>query len=245
MSTWLSLINVIKLHIRQNPGYDYSLWLLIATVFLSLWHQSVVDRVLSVPGLGHWGHWQTVQTQIRCRSMQHLIRVCTICLNYRKIRAEWNSLVRTVFPAYTLRQSIHQCCQCFGLIYSCYFASVWVITLNKRNIQLNIFISPRKHMLWVLKGCTSVRYFQWVPTRCFWREIWKISIQCLHKWSPFNKSHLPTTVTFQIPQRISLQQSHPYNSHLLTTTSSLTPQKVDIIGRSCCPNFLNEKMQHI
>ena len=174
--------------------------------------------MLSVPGLGHWGHWQTVQTQIRCRSMQHLIRVCTICLNYRKIRAEWNSLVRTVFPAYTLRQSIHQCCQCFGLIYSCYFASVWFITLNKRNIQLNIFISPRKHMLWVLKGCTSVRYFQWVPTRCFWREIWKnintvppqmVTFQ--QKPPPYH-SHFSdspkdfsTTVT-------SLQQSPPYNN---------------------------------
>ena len=36
--------------------------------------------------------------------MQRLIRFCTICLNYWKIRIEWNSRkspFRTIFPAYT------------------------------------------------------------------------------------------------------------------------------------------------
>ena len=47
---------------------------------------SVVNRGLSVkPGLGYLGYWQTVQTQ-------HLIRASTVCLNYWKFRAEWNSL---------------------------------------------------------------------------------------------------------------------------------------------------------
>ena len=45
-----------------------------------------VDRGLSVkPGLGHW---QTVQAQIRCCKTGHLIRVCIVCLNYRKLRVK-------------------------------------------------------------------------------------------------------------------------------------------------------------
>ena len=48
-----------------------------------------VDRGLSVkPGLGHLGHLQTVQTQIRHCRTQHLIRVCTVCLNYRELRVK-------------------------------------------------------------------------------------------------------------------------------------------------------------
>ena len=40
-------------------------------------------RGLSVkPGLGHW---QTVQTQIRCRRKRRLMRARTVCLNYRKL----------------------------------------------------------------------------------------------------------------------------------------------------------------
>ena len=52
-----------------------------------------------------------VQTQIRSRIL------CNVCLNYRKFRIEGNSLkfpFRTIFPAYTQRQSTHQCCQCFN-----------------------------------------------------------------------------------------------------------------------------------
>ena len=33
-----------------------------------------------------------VQTQIRHCRMLHLIRVCTVCFNYRKLRIKWNSL---------------------------------------------------------------------------------------------------------------------------------------------------------
>ena len=51
--------------------------------------------------------------------MRRLIRVCTVCLNYRTLRVERNSLkspFRTIFPAYTYRQSTHQYCQCFDYI---------------------------------------------------------------------------------------------------------------------------------
>ena len=64
-------------------------------------------------------HWQTVQTQIRRRRTWRLIRVCTICLNYRKLRVKGNNRkapFRTIFPAYTQRQSTQQCCQCFDFI---------------------------------------------------------------------------------------------------------------------------------
>ena len=37
------------------------------------------------------GHWQTVQTLIRCCKMQHLIRICTVCFKDMKFRAEGNS----------------------------------------------------------------------------------------------------------------------------------------------------------
>ena len=56
------------------------------------------------------GHCQTVQTQIRRRRTRRLIRACTVC---------WNSLkFRTIFPAYTQRQSTHQCCQYFDRNYN-------------------------------------------------------------------------------------------------------------------------------
>ena len=58
-------------------------------LFLSLLRQSAVDRKLSAkPGLGHPEHWQTVQTEIRRRRTRRLIRVCTVCLNYRKLRVK-------------------------------------------------------------------------------------------------------------------------------------------------------------
>ena len=57
---------------------------------------------------------KSVQPQIR---MRRPIRVCSNCLNYKKIRVKWDSLkcpIRTSFPAYTeRRQSTHQCYQCF------------------------------------------------------------------------------------------------------------------------------------
>ena len=68
------------------------------------------------PGLGHLVHWQTVQTQIKRRGTRPLIRICTVCLNYSKLRVKWNNLKspsRTVFPANIQRQWVHQCYQCF------------------------------------------------------------------------------------------------------------------------------------
>ena len=48
-----------------------------------------VARGLSVkPELEYLGHWKTVQTQIRCHRMWHLIRVCTVCSNHRKLKVE-------------------------------------------------------------------------------------------------------------------------------------------------------------
>ena len=86
---------------------------LIATLFLSLWRQSAVERGLSVKsGLGHW---QTVQTQIS-RRMRRLVWFCTVCLDYKKLVIKWNNLTSPfgiIFPAYTQRQSAHQRCQCF------------------------------------------------------------------------------------------------------------------------------------
>ena len=35
-------------------------------------------------------HWKTVQTQTRRHRTWSLIRVCTVCLNYRKLRVKWN-----------------------------------------------------------------------------------------------------------------------------------------------------------
>ena len=37
------------------------------------------------------GHWQTVQTQIKGHRWQCLTRICTVCLNDRKLRVKWNS----------------------------------------------------------------------------------------------------------------------------------------------------------
>ena len=45
-------------------------------------------------------HCQILQTQIRCCRMWYLIRVCTVCLNYRKLRIKLHSLkspFRTIF----------------------------------------------------------------------------------------------------------------------------------------------------
>ena len=111
LSSWLSLNNVIKPCIRKNWGKGYSQPCYSCRCDL---------RGISVkPGLVHLGYWQTVQTQIRHRRMWHLIRVCTVCLNYRNLRVEGNSLkspFRTIFPAYTQRQSTQPCRRCFDII---------------------------------------------------------------------------------------------------------------------------------
>ena len=112
-----------------------------------MWRQSALDRGLSVkPGLDHLGHWQTVQTQIRCRRMRHLIRVCTVCLNYMKLRAEWNSHKspsRAIFPAYTQGQLTHQCCQCFE----------YYMAAPSKKVPSNI-----SKMCWLRSSCIYAKY---------------------------------------------------------------------------------------
>ena len=65
-----------------------------------------------------------MQSQIRRHRTRPLIRLCTICLNNRKLRVTWNILkspFRTIFfSAYTQRQSTHQCCQCFDFVLWCF-----------------------------------------------------------------------------------------------------------------------------
>ena len=63
-------------------------------LFLLLWCQSVMWRELSVKlGLGLvLGYLEVVQMQVICLRMWHLIRVCTVCLNYRKLRVKWSNL---------------------------------------------------------------------------------------------------------------------------------------------------------
>ena len=54
------------------------------------------------------GHWQTIQTQIRRRIMRRLIRVCTVCLNYRELRLNETVLSRRseLFSQPTLRDNL-------------------------------------------------------------------------------------------------------------------------------------------
>ena len=45
-----------------------------------------------------------MQTQIRLQRTRRLIKVCTVCLNYRKLRVKWNSFkspFRTILQVYT------------------------------------------------------------------------------------------------------------------------------------------------
>ena len=96
-STWLSSANETKACACTKSR----LRLFIAMLFLSLWRQCTMYRGLSVKlGLGHW---QTVQTQIRRHRTWRLIRICIVCLNYRKLRVKWNDFkfpFRTIFPAH-------------------------------------------------------------------------------------------------------------------------------------------------
>ena len=58
-----------------------------------------------------WTGTLVVQIQISRHSARRLIRICTACLNYRKLMVKWisfRSSFRTIFSAYTQRQSTHQ-----------------------------------------------------------------------------------------------------------------------------------------
>ena len=112
LSTWYSLANLTELRKTKSRKR-----LFIAALFLSLWRRSAVDRGLSVkPGLGHLRHWQTMRTQIRTHKTRRLFRVCTVCLNYRKIRLNETVPRPCSGPFYhNQRQSTHQWCQCFKI----------------------------------------------------------------------------------------------------------------------------------
>ena len=59
------------------------------------------------------------QTLIRRHRTRLRIKICTVCLSYRTLVVEPNSLkspFRTIFPVYTPRQLTHQCCQCFDFL---------------------------------------------------------------------------------------------------------------------------------
>ena len=107
------------------------------------------------------GHWWTVQTQIKRRRMRHLISVITVCLNYRKLTVEWNSLkspFRTIFPAYIWKQSTHQYRQCFDFTKSSPFPIVngdnamALIALDKRFIKIYI---TKTHLFKYIENFTS------------------------------------------------------------------------------------------
>ena len=89
-------------------------WLLvIAALFLSLWHQSAVRKTWT----GIFGTLANSanpdQTPRSRRRTRRLIRVCTFCLKLNGLNETVLSPFRTIFPACTQRQSTHQCCQCF------------------------------------------------------------------------------------------------------------------------------------
>ena len=81
--------------------------LIYSRTSLSLWRQSAVDRGLSTILTGTFG--TSANSAVPDQTPQ--IRVCTVCLNCRNIRIK--SPFRAIFPAYTQRQSLHQCSQCF------------------------------------------------------------------------------------------------------------------------------------
>ena len=77
------------------------------------------------------GHWQTVKTQIRCHRMQLLIKLCTVGLNYRKLRVKWNSLTpafRIIFPTYTQRPPV--------------LSVLWLLVCNMSDVHCSLFTFP-------------------------------------------------------------------------------------------------------
>ena len=94
---------------KMQVTYIYS-----HAVLVTVTSECRVKRVICKPGLGHLGQCRPRSDTTECG----IWSVCTVCLNYRKLRVKWSSLkcpFRTVFPAYTQRQSTHQYCQCFDI----------------------------------------------------------------------------------------------------------------------------------
>ena len=120
-------------------------------------------------GLSGLGRWQTVPTKIRGCRMWCLIRVCTVCLKYRKLKIKWNnlkSLLRTYFSAYTQRQSTHQCSQGFDW----FWVYSPVNTIKVMTDWLCWGLTTRQH-LWVIlchlpeKGRKEIEEIEWMKER--------------------------------------------------------------------------------
>ena len=121
----LIIYNRAKAYPYGRCPRDYH-WPMKSNQMFMIWNpQPVVSKLNSI--LKHelglmLGHWKTVHTQIRRCRRRHLIWVSTVCINYRELRVNWNSLkfpFRTILPAYIERQSTHQCCQCFDF-FTCF-----------------------------------------------------------------------------------------------------------------------------
>ena len=65
----------------------------------------------------NWDSVELQELQLH-RKTRHLIRVCIVYSNCRKIRVKRNCLkfpFGTILPAYSQRQATHQCCQYFNV----------------------------------------------------------------------------------------------------------------------------------
>ena len=65
-------------------------------------------------------------------STRRLIRVCTVCWNYKKLWVKWNSRkspFRNIFQAYIQRESTYQCSQCFDFFLSAVTSLQQLLTL--------------------------------------------------------------------------------------------------------------------
>ena len=92
---------------------------------------------------------------------RQLTRVCTVCLNYRKLIVKWNSFqspFRTLFPAYTQRQST---------------TVLSVLLLNKVIYsKISRTQTPMARLPWLIR----TRF--WDPTK-FFRELKKTNIRIM------------------------------------------------------------------
>ena len=79
-----------------------------------------------------------MQTQNRHHRTRHLIRVYTVCFNYKMLRVKWNSLefsFKTIFWAYAQRQSTFQCCQYFDYLTTITDPAMLIESLRKLYIS--------------------------------------------------------------------------------------------------------------
>ena len=124
---WLSLTNEIKPRIVVIYNRAIVALMSECCVKIVIWKTRT--------GLKCWGIGKSADQDLTPQnavSYQGL----TVCLNYRKLRVKWNtlkSMFRTIIPAYTQRQSAHQCCQCFDCCSSVSLSRVIAIKKNSVN----------------------------------------------------------------------------------------------------------------